>query len=193
MNLIAWHDCNDDNQQRALLMRDVATATAVSLQETAASITALRRKRYSTKNKESGDTPATPKASRSSPSSSPMEARTQILRTLNEQTKLNADQAAKDETFLTQILERFSAAQSSHTSGAMAVGNSDDVLLLASFLRQEDSSLVSWAARIYAELGITQGDQFPELTVPDIQQITSIPVLQKKRLIAVGQRFGLRD
>jgi hypothetical protein len=68
-----------------------------------------------------------------------------------------------------------------------------EVLLLTNFLRLEDSSLVNWAPQIHSALGITEGAHFAELTADDINNAPGIPVLQKRRLLAVGIRFKLQQ
>jgi hypothetical protein len=180
------------NQQRAHLMRDVATATAVSLEATAAKIEAARSKRYSTKaNVVTPSKSATP-VSNASPVDN---AGTVLLRQLTDLTKQSAEQEEKDAHLVTQIVAGMAAqfGQAPAPSSEPSDGTSGDVLLLSNFLRVEDSSLVTWAPRIYAALGITEGAHFKELTEHDINTAPGLPVLQRKRLLAVGKRFDLQQ
>ena len=179
------------NQQRAHLMRDVATATAVSLEAAAAKIEAARSKRYSTKANVTPSKSATP-VSNASPVDN---ARTVILRQLTDLTKQSAEQEEKDARLVTQIVAGMAAqfGQAPAPSSEPSDGTSGDVLLLSNFLRVQDSSLVTWAPRIYAALGITEGAHFKELTEHDINTAAGLPVLQRKRLLAVGKRFDLQQ
>ena len=189
--------CGDEantemNQARAHLLRDVATHTAVSLQQTAAKIDAQRKRRYSagSKTKKGGDDESTPsKSATPSTNSSPMEnAKTALLRQLTELTKQNAEQDAKDAHLVTQIVTTVAAQ---HVAQPTSHDTSGDLHLLRSFLEKEDSSLVCWAQNIHAALGITEGAHFKELSETDITTAQGIPVMQRKRLLAVAKRYDL--
>lgn len=181
------------NQQRAILFRDIATTTAVDLHTTAAKIENVRRQRYSTGNRNGGGAAKTPtKAgtpSSSSNTGSPQEnAKTSLLRTLNDITRHTAEQEEKDAALVSQVVSGI-AAQFAQGGSSQPSDTSGELLLLRNFLQREDSSLVNWAPQIHAALGITEGAHFKELTEEDIAQATGIPLLQRKRLIAIAKRF----
>jgi hypothetical protein len=177
------------NQQRALLFRDVATSTAVNLSSMAAKIEESRRKRYSTKR-----TSATPtKSGTPSTNSSPQDnAKTTLLRQLTDLTKQAEDQQEKDAQVVTQLVNGL-AAQFGHGVPSQPSDMSGELHLLCNFLQLEDSSLVKWAPQIHAALGITEAAHFNELTKDDIMNAITIPVLQRKRLVAVGSRYRLQQ
>ncbi len=155
---------SEKNQQRAELFRDIATTTAVQLQLTATKIENVRQRRYSTgEGKEAGAGAATTPTRGGTPSTPSTTGSPQVVSGI-------AAQFAQG-----------GSSQPSDTSG--------DLLLLRNFLQQEDSSLVNWAPQIHAALGITEGAHFQELTENDINQAPGIPVLQRRRLLAIAKRF----
>jgi hypothetical protein len=179
------------NQQRAILFRDIATTTAVDLHKTAAKIESVRRQRYSTGKGKGGGAVKTPTKGTpsSSNSGSPQEnAKVSLLRTLNDMTKHTAEQEEKDAALVSQVVSGM-AAQFAQGGSSQPSDMSGELLLLRNFLQSEDSSLVNWAPQIHAALGITEGAHFKELSEEDITQATGIPLLQRKRLIAVAKRF----
>ena len=194
-----------NNQERALIIRDVMTSTAVGLQEKALNIQQNRAKRYGTTQKRADDdTSVTPlskthKAS-TSPADSPTDPKVLLLRSLAEVTQGTLDQEKKDQSFIAQIVSRFTEAQPQNRAAAtsepvLVSAIASEVSLLESFLTEEDSSLVAWAPRIHAALGITEAAHFKELSVSDV--ITAcqgcIPRLQLNRLLAVAKRQGLGE
>lgn len=182
------------NQQRAALFRDVATSSAVSLQATADKIEANRARRYSTKRGDAGDTDvsATPRSSKSATPSNQISPRDNakigLLRQLTDMATVTAEQDAKDAALVTQLISGMRSEQPASVPSC-----DGEVLLLSNFLRLEDSSLVNWAPQIHSALGITEGAHFAELTADDINNAPGIPVLQKRRLLAVGIRFKLQQ
>jgi hypothetical protein len=192
-----------NNQDRAILIRDVATSTALGLEEQAARIEANRQARYSVKkNSANGgiddSISATPtkkgKGSGSADTSPQVDPKALLLRSLATVVQGTADQESKDKAFVADIVKQLMPAQAPplHEPASQAAG---DVLLLQQFLGQEDSSLVSWAGAIYAALGITASEQFAELSAADVALACTaqkIPLLQQRRLLAVGKRFGMQ-
>lgn len=186
---------SETNQMRAQLFRDIATSTAVDLHATAAKIEDVRHRRYSTgKGKKAGAGDATTPTKQGTPSTtsttgSPQDnAKTALLRQLTDLTKHTAEQEAKDAAVVTQLVNGI-AAQFAQGGSSQALDMSGELLLLRNFLQGEDSSLVNWAPQIHAALGITEGAHFKELTKDDINQAPGIPVLQRKRIIAIAKRF----
>jgi len=190
--------------ERASLIRAMSTSTASSLPEKQAAIEKHRNRRYAARKTRDTDT-ETPQSksqnpSASNPSASPSgatnspEAKLVILRQLHHMTQGSADQEAKDNAFLESIVSRVFASQMSPPLAAASQPASAvtcELELLRLFLQQEDSSLVAYADRIHAALGITEGAEFAELTETDILQAKAVPILQLKRLVKVAQKFGL--
>jgi hypothetical protein len=192
-----------NNQERAALIRDVATSTAISLVDTAAKIQQNRDRRYSaggSKKRGSEGSSTTPTKSikdSTSPTSSPadpkVDPRALLLRSLASVAQGTVEQEARDKAFVLEMMSKLAPAPapSLHEAPSQLAG---DVLLLHNFLQQEDSSLVSWAAQIHAALGITAPEHFAELSAAEIAsacQLHKIPLLQHKRLLTVAKRFGL--
>jgi len=196
-----------NNQERAILIRDVATSTALGLEEKAAKIESNRVARYSVKKKHSTDgsvgdsISATPTKGRkgsgsadTSPQLPQVDPKVILLRELANVVQGTADQESKDKAFVSDIVKQLLPAQAppQNEPSSQAAG---DVLLLQRFLGQEDSSLVAWAGAIYAALGITASEHFAELSAADVALACTaqkIPLLQQRRLLAVGKRFGMQ-
>jgi len=186
-----------NNQERAMLMREVMTTTGAGIEVKAEKIAELRKKRYATVASQ-GET-AEAKAStppskhpklKSSVSQSPTEARTLLLHGIHAMTQGTAEtDAAFVEDIVTRVVASLAPAQAPpQTADQSHVG---DLHLLQLLLQQEDSSLVSWAPQIFHALGISATAHFTELSAADIMLAAGIPSMQKHRLITVGKRFGL--
>ena len=178
---------SSNNQERAAMMRDLATSTGVQLAVKAQQIDESRKRRFNAKGEAS--TPSKSHKSSTSPTS-PADIKTNLLRQLTNLTQVSAEQEALDNAMINAIVERVAAVQ--QTPAASNLPSAGDVLLLESLLREEDSSLVSWAPKIYEALGISASEHFEELSAADIMAAAGIPMLQKVRLVALGKRFGLK-
>ena len=183
-------------QERALLIRAMSTETAACLPDKKAAIEKTRARRYAAGKTRDTDTSPQSKSHKSSesPAVNSPDAKLIVLRDLHAMTQGSAEQDAKDTAFIENIVSRVFATQhgqqvpaASQPASAVAC----EVQLLTNFLQLEDSSLVAYADRIHAALGITEGAHFSELTEADIMQATAVPKLQLKRLLLVAKKYGL--
>ena len=189
-----------NNQERAVLMRDMMTSTGKGNAEKAANIEKLRKKRYATPASQAAGQEADPKptttppskVSKRSVSQSPTEARQILMQGITSMTQGTAE---TDAAFVTDIVARVVAglAPAQAPPQPAVPSHAGDLHLLQLLLQQEDSSLVSWAPQIFEALGISDTAHFSELSVADILLAAGIPSMQKRRLINVGRRFGLND
>ena len=187
-----------NNQERAVLMRDIMTSTGKGNEEKAAKIENLRKKRYATEASQAAGQAADPKTTTTPPSKvskrsvshSPTEARALLLQGINSMTQGTAE---TDAAFVTDIVARVVAglAPAQAPPQPAVPSHAGDLHLLQLLLQKEDSSLVSWVPQIFEALGISDTAHFSELLVADILLAAGIPSVQKRRLIIVGRRFGL--
>ena len=189
-----------NNQERAVLMRDMMTSTGKGNAEKAANIEKLRKKRYATPASQAAGQEADPKPTTTPPSKiskrsvsqSPTEARQILMQGITSMTQGTAE---TDAAFVSDIVSRvvLGLAPAQAPPQPAVQSHAGDLHLLQLLLQQEDSSLVSWAPQIFEALGISDTAHFSELSVADILLAAGIPSMQKRRLINVGRRFGLND
>lgn len=191
------HRLGQDKKQeqqvdRAEMMREAMTDTAISLDLKAAKIEADRLKRFATtKHKEQKN--STKKiASSAVVSSSPITpanaraAFTDQFHSLEDQLRNDAE---KSQAFLEKLL---SGSTSSSTTIAAAQAPLDaPVALLHAMLTLNDESLAAYASVIHSALGITSVSDFADISMDDIAGCVGIPVLQRNRLIRLGKAHNL--
>ena len=190
-------------QERASIMREAMTMTAQEVGILGEKIEQDRKRRYavtkrnrSKEGDEEGKSPSgsalqTPPSTSKSVRSSPGDT---ARANLNAITATDAAQAQKDAALVASLVQGVMAAVPASTSavaGPAAGMFANEHLLLHNFLQEEDSSLCAWAPAIHAALGVTEGSHFKELTAGDIMSAAGVPLLQRKRLLAVATRHGI--
>jgi hypothetical protein len=177
-------------KDRAALMRDSMTATAGTLDAKAAAITADRAKRFST-TKPKGDKKNKVSSPSAAVSNSPItsaNARASFTdRFESIETQLRRE-AVDSQNLLEKLLggagSTSTAATVLQTAAAALEG---PVAALQTMLTQHDASLVAYASLIHSALGITSIGDFADISLEDVTNCLTIPVLQRNKLVRLGK------
>ena len=195
------------HQEKADIMRDAMCNTAQHLDAKTAKILQVRKKRYASKKFNSADTTSTSTPSKSSnsvpevsasPASAPgrqspaTDARASLLSQLNELTKSQESQAQSDAKLIQDLSANICGSMRSFAPAAASAFDAAKASLKG-LLETQDPSLVAYADVIHSALGISDPNDFTELTVDDINNATGLPLVQRKRLVAVARRFGVQS
>jgi hypothetical protein len=177
-------------KDRAALMRESMTATAGTLDAKAAAITADRAKRFST-TKPKGDKKNKVSSPSAAVSNSPItsaNARASFTdRFESIETQLRRE-AVDSQNLLEKLLggagSTSTAATVLQTAAAALEG---PVAALQTMLTQHDASLVAYASLIHSALGITSIGDFADISLEDVTNCLTIPVLQRNKLVRLGK------